>query len=287
MPTMSHSVPIDMKGEAWRERRISRLVILASLMLHVIVIVVAWLTFGLPAPLPQEEEAISVELVPPPEPPKPPPPPPPPKSAQNQPLPVLQPVVQFGEKDSGPRESPEGNSATETQASPAPQRDPDEKERPQPASVTAVKATGDAPRLGTGDAPAPLPEDPQKAQRAAALRKAKTLFSQRASRDSLATMAMRSAPRDVRIARLCATELKEQLIHATPSYFPEIVPFERLKEGTVVEGLSSAFRSNYEWYHLSYRCEVDAEATKVVSFAFDVGKPLTPEEWAGRNLPSQ
>jgi hypothetical protein len=24
-----------------------------------------------------------------------------------------------------------------------------------------------------------------------------------------------------------------------------------------------------------------------VSFAFDVGKPLTPEEWAGRNLPSQ
>jgi hypothetical protein len=287
---MSHSVPIDVKGEAGRERRISRLVILASLGLHLVV--VALLMFGLPAslPQPQEEEPISVELVPPPEPPKPPPPPeppPPPKSAQNQPLPVLQPVVQFGEKDSGPRESPEGNSATETQASPAPQRDPDEKERPQPASVTAVKATGEAPRLGAGDAPAPLPEDPQKAQRAAALRKAKTLFSQRASRDSLATMAMRSAPRDVRIARLCATELKEQLIHGTPSYFPEIVPFERLKEGTVVEGLSSAFRSNYEWYHLSYRCEVDAEATKVVSFAFDVGKPLTPDEWARRNLPSQ
>jgi hypothetical protein len=43
---------------------------------------------------------------------------------------------------------------------------------------------------------------------------------------------------------------------------------------------------NFEWYKLGDRCEVDAEATKVVSFAFDIGKPLTPEEWARRGLPS-
>jgi hypothetical protein len=89
----------------------------------------------------------------------------------------------------------------------------------------------------------------------------------------------------VRIGRLCLTELKAQLIAATPSYFPEIMPFDRLKDGTVLEHDNAAFLANSQWYDLSYRCEVDAEATKIVSFSFDIGKPLTHEEWARRGLP--
>jgi Domain of Unknown Function (DUF930) len=279
MPTLSHSMPIKMRGDVTDDRWRWRLVFLASLVLHLAV--VAFLMLGLPEalPQPQDEEAISVELV------SSPPPPEPPKSAKSEPYPVLQPVIQFGEKDAGPKLSPEGDSANEAAASPTAPRDPDERDHAQPHPVTTVKARGEAPQSGAGEAPAPMPQDEAKAQKAATLRKAKTLFSQRATGDSLATIALRSVPRDVRIARLCATELKEQLLHARPSYFAEIVPFERLKEGMVVENLSVAFRANWEWYDLSYRCEIDAEATKVVSFAFDIGKPLTAEEWRRRGLP--
>ena len=73
------------------------------------------------------------------------------------------------------------------------------------------------------------------------------LFSQRATGNSVATIAMGYVPRDVRVARLCATELTQQLRHASPSYSAEIVPFDRLKEGTVVENYRASFRSNWEW----------------------------------------
>ena len=118
------------------------------------------------------------------------------------------------------------------------------------------------------------------------LRKAKTLFSQKATGSRMATIAMGPVPRDERAARLCATELEQQLLHASPPYYPEIVPFERLKEGTVIESADTVFRASWEWYKLSYRCEIDAAATRVVSFAFDVGKPLTPDEFRARALPS-
>ena len=253
-----------------------RLAVPASLVLHLLIVAV--LLFGLPEslPQPQADEEISVELVPPPE---------PPRNGRSEPYPVLQPVIQFGEKDAGPRVSPEGNSANEASGSPTATRDPEKPDPAQAPAVTTVRATGEMPELRTRESPAPTPQDPAKAQTASKLRQAKTLFSQRANGNSIATIAMGYAPRDVRVARLCATELKEQLLHASPPYFPEIVPFDRLKEGTVVENSSTLFRSNWEWYHLGYRCEVDTDATKVVSFALDIGKPLTAEEWTRRGCP--
>jgi hypothetical protein len=95
--------------------------------------------------------------------------------------------------------------------------------------VTTVKATDEVPQLRTDQTPAPVPEDAAKAPRASKLRQAKILFSQRATGNSVATIAMGYVPRDVRVARLCATELTQQLRHTSPSYFAEIVPFDRLK----------------------------------------------------------
>jgi Domain of Unknown Function (DUF930) len=256
----------------------------ASLVLHLLI--AAFLLFGLPEspPQPQEEEAISVELVPPPD----ETPPPPSKDAASQGAsPVLRPVVQFGEKDAGPQLSPDGNSANDGSASPTAPRDPDKPDPVRPPAVKTVKATDEGPEPEAPEAPVPRPQDAAKAQSASKLRQAKILFSQRATGNPIATIAMGNVPRGVRVARLCATELREQLLHGSPSYFPEILPFDRLNEGTVVDNPSAAFRSNWEWYDLSYRCEVDTGATKVVSFAFDVGKPLTPGEWLRRGLPSQ
>lgn len=276
MPTMSHSMRIKMRDEVKDDRWRRRLAFPASLVLHLLI--AAFLIFGLPEslPKPQNDEAISVELVPPPE---------PPRNDKIEPHPVLQPVFQFGEKDAGPQLTPDGNDANANSGSPTALRDPDQRDHAQPPAMTTVKATDEVPQLRTNQTPAPVPEDAAKAPRASKLRQAKILFSQRATGNSVATIAMGYVPRDVRVARLCATELTQQLRHASPSYSAEIVPFDRLKEGTVVENYRASFRSNWEWYDLSYRCEVDTDATKVVRFAFDIGNLLTPEEWRRRGCP--
>ena len=250
----------------------------ASLVLHLLI--AALLIFGLPEslPQPQEDQTISVELVPPPE---------PSRNGKVEAFPVLKPVFQFGEKDAGPQLSPDGNSANNGSASPTAPRDLDKRDPAQPPAVTTVRATDKAPRPRTLETPTPRPEDAAKAQRASKLREAKTLFSQRATGNPTATIAMGYVPRGVRAARLCATELGEQLRHASPSHFPEILPFDPLKKARSSKTAARPSVPIGKWYDLSYRCEVDTDATKVVGFAFDVGNPLAPGEWRRRGLPSQ
>ena len=273
MPAMSGSRQINMTDEAWNDRRMWRLAVPASLILHLLI--AAALIFGLSESPPprQEDEAISVELVPAPQ---------PPRNDNIQPYPVLQRVFQFGEKDAGSVVSPDGNSANADSGSPEAVQDPEKRDDARPSAATTARAE-EVPQLRTQQAPALAPEDVAKAQ--SRLRPAKTLFSQRATGSATATIAMGYVPRDMRVARLCASELTEQLRHASPSYPAEIVPFERLKEGTIVENYGAVFRSNWAWYGLSYRCEVDTDATKVVSFALDIGTRLTPEEWRRKGCP--
>jgi hypothetical protein len=239
-----------MRDEVRDDRWMRRLTLLASLVLHLLIVAV--LIFELPQSLaqPQNEEAISVELVPPPE---------PSRNGKTGPYPVLQPVIEFGEKDAGPKVSHDGDSASEGSASPPAPRDLDKQDDAQLPAMTTARAADEVPQVGAQETSTLMPEDAAKAQRAPKLRQAKTLFSQRATGNPIATIAMGNVPREVRVARLCATELKEQLRHGSPSYFAEILPFDRLKEGTVVENYSAAFRSNWEWYNLSYRCEESRE----------------------------
>jgi Domain of Unknown Function (DUF930) len=299
-----------MSGDIRDQRRVFRWALPASLAVHLLII--ALLIFGLPTalPPPQKEQAITVDLVPPPEPPakaevEPPPPAeesrpeksqeanaeiPPPKSkdaARRETSPVLKPVFQFGEKDAGPRESPDGNSAEVGSASPTPPRDPDKQDLAEPPALTAVEAANLVPRPGTPETPAPEPADAAKAQDALKLEEAGILFSQTATSSPIATTALGDEPRAVRAGRLCVTELREQLRHASPPYFPELLPSYRLEHGTVIEVPVAAFRGNGQWYNLSFRCEVDTDATKVVSFAFRVGDSVPRSDWTRRGLPSQ
>jgi hypothetical protein len=91
-------------------------------------------------------------------------------------------------------------------------------------------------------------------------------------------------PRSARVSQLCASELAEQLRHRWPPLFPEFVPDIHLKDGTILDVPEAAFRANQQWYDLSYRCEVDMDATKVVSFALRVGDPIPKNEWKQRGL---
>ena len=296
----------------------------ASLVLHLLI--AALLMFDLPLsfPQPQEEQAIKVELVPPPKPPEkakvelpppakpePPPsakaePPPPPKApepekpqaakvepppaikdtAPPEPLPALRPVVQFGEKDAGPREDPKGDSAEDGSSSPKEEREPDEKVLAEPPTMTAAGAAIQVSPPGKPETKAPRAAEAVKVQEAPKLQKAKKLFSRTATGDPLATTAMGDLPRGARAAQLCVSELRAQLLHASPPYLPEFLPSQTLKDGTVIDVRRAAFRGSGQWYDISYRCEVDTEATKVVSFSFGVGDLVPRSEWRQRGLPS-
>jgi hypothetical protein len=289
----------------------------------------------------KQEEAKKAEPSPPPEPPKqaeakkqePPPPAPeqkpaePPPSAEEakkQPLPVLRPVFEFGEKDAGPKKSETGNASKETTSPPAESKAdaeavepvkqakeaptvveappanpvPDDIQLPE-VGVAAANGLQNGPVTGTSpDAtkteivtapPTASPKsDPSKTPtpgKPVELTEAKTLFSQSATGDAIATTAMGNVPRGVRAGQLCATELREQLRHSAQSYRPEMLPAYRLPSGTVLEVKRGAFRANAQWYDLSFRCEVDEDATKIVSFAFDIGAPVPQSEWRKRGFP--
>lgn len=254
------------------------------------------LVFGLPLPQvePQQPQAIAVALVPPPEPEAAPeeeqqeeePPPeetpaeeeqteeeqPQEEPAQQQasageedrqvPIPTLRPVFEFGEQDSGPRATEDGGTARE------PETPPDEPAPEEPQTEEAGEA-----EITLLE---PLPE----------LEEARTLYSEAATGSVVATTAMAGLARGLRAGELCASELREQLRHATPPLWPDILPTYRLPEGTVMEVRRGAFRATGQWYDLSFLCEVDEDVTRVVSFALHVGAPIPRSQWESRGFPA-
>lgn len=303
-----------------------------------------------PAEPPKEEKAE--------QPPPPPPPPPPPEQAKapekkppeekppeaaakdaeskepagkGQPMPVLRPVTEFGDKDTGPKKSTEGDASVTGLKSDTAKLSPEPKPAP-PEDQARPEETADAAKAPESKEPpaTPVPQDvelpqidladshaekngpasgaeneaktsfelakPPKATKPDAtataqadkpveLTEAKTLFSQSMTNDPVARTAMGDMPRGARVAELCSTELKQQLIHGSPAYRPEILPSYSLKKGTILQA-SNAFRASGRWYDVSFRCEVDDGATKVKSFSFAVGNPVPKSEWKSRGLPS-
>ncbi|RWC58359.1 DUF930 domain-containing protein [Mesorhizobium sp.] len=109
------------------------------------------------------------------------------------------------------------------------------------------------------------------------------LYSQGATGDALATTSMAGVPRGKRAAKLCASALQQQLLDA--SYFPELIPSVPLKAGNILDAPDVAFRTTTTWYHLGFRCEVDTDATRVLSFNFRVGPVIPPDQWVRLGLP--
>ncbi|CAM5769834.1 hypothetical protein LMIY3S_02970 [Labrys miyagiensis] len=298
-----HSTPCRMRNDQPEQQWAWRWCLLAALVVHLLVAAIV-LPSSLVTPL-KEEQAITVELVqsagpqaqakaetPPPAPPKPqtggPTPPSSPKDAGAQPPPpaALEPVFQFGDKDRGPQKSTGGNGSERGPASPSTRTDPAKQNIPRTLAVTTA-ATDQVPQATSTKTPAPTAGDATAAQQGLQLHEAKTLFSQAPTNDLSSMMAIGTVPRGDRAAQLCSTELGEQLVHASPGYYPDSLPLFRLKEGTVLDVPKGAFHSNSQWYALSYRCEVDPQATKVVSFAFHIGQPIPRSDWSSLGLPSQ
>jgi hypothetical protein len=163
--------------------------------------------------------------------------------------------------------------------------------------------SAEAPKPKPADAPKPGPSKVSKSRNGSARRPSspdaavaasrsysglpgvRRLYSQGATGDALATTSMGGVPREKRAATLCASALQQQLLDA--SYFPELIPSVPLKVGNVLDAPDVAFRTTTTWYHLGFRCEVDTDATRVLSFTFRVGPTIPPNEWAGLKLPSR
>ena len=276
-----------------------------------------------PPPEPPKQEAKKLEP-PPPRAEKPAEPPKSTDQAKGQSLPVLRPVFEFGEKDGGPKKSQTGNASKETTSPPAESKadaevaEPVKQAKEAPVTLEAPPANPvpddiHLPEVGIAAAnerkngpvagasldatkteivtapPTASPKsDPSKtptAGKPVELTKAKTLFSQSETDDPVATTAMGSIPRGVRAGQLCATELSFQLWHASPPYPADLVRPYRLSSGSVLEVKRSEFRANAQWYDLSFRCELNEDATKVISFAFEIGAPVPRSEWRKRGFP--
>jgi hypothetical protein len=304
-----------MKDETWDEHWVFRWALPASVVLHLLIPAV--LMFELPAslPQPQEEQAIKVDLVPPPKPPEKPkaepspprqepkpekpqeakiekPPPASNTAAPQAPQPAVRRVVRFGEKDAGPRQSADGDSGEEGLASTTPPDAPDKQDPTTTPALTAAEAKNQIappsePRIAAPKIRVPKAADAAKVPKAPKLMEAKRLFSRSATGDPIATTAMDGMPRGARAGELCVAELKLQLINASPPYLSEQLPLFKLKAGTIIENADTAFHGNGQWRHLGYRCEVDNDATRVLSFAFRVGGPIPRSEWARYGITSQ
>lgn len=243
--------------------------------------------------------------------------------ADGVPIPVLRPVLEYGDKDSGvkvetddltrgspppeeetadkppeqqtPSEPPVAEELAEDAPAAAPVPTPSERDSAD--GFPAALAEGE-PTDGNAQEEAAKADEQTKTEEKAAdqaeasdaperkLQDADRLFSENAAEDPVARTAIGDLPRSVRIERLCSTELYAQLRHGSPAYNPELLPSYRLSKGTVLEVTRAAFRANTRWYNLSFRCEVDEEGTRVVAFAFDVGSEVPKSEWRKRGFPS-
>ncbi|RWQ24093.1 DUF930 domain-containing protein [Mesorhizobium sp.] len=108
------------------------------------------------------------------------------------------------------------------------------------------------------------------------------LYSQGATGNAFATSSMENVPRGQRVATLCGNVLSREL--QTADYTVKWVPTITLDKGNVLNPPQAAFSTRNAWYNLNFRCEVDADATRVLSFNFRVGSLVPPGEWPSRGF---
>ncbi|WP_245439835.1 DUF930 domain-containing protein [Aminobacter sp. MSH1] len=56
--------------------------------------------------------------------------------------------------------------------------------------------------------------------------------------------------------------------------------------GNVLDVPEAAFRTRSAWHALSFRCEVDTDATTILSLSFRVGATIARDQWARLGLPA-
>ncbi|MBD8662687.1 DUF930 domain-containing protein [Rhizobium sp. CFBP 8752] len=190
-----------------------------------------------------------------------------------------------GQGEGAPAEAPVPSNMTPPQLS-VPGSDPSGMPGPaggaSPDAMTAGLFTGPP---SSAPVPTQKPAPPKPSDTAGDLKPVRTLFSARDTGETLATVAMSGIPRGVRAGQLCSSELSAQLQNGSPAYNPDVLPAPKLPNGTVLEARNIGFRAKGHWHDVSFRCEVDADATKIISFSMNVGGLVPRSEWRKRGFP--
>ena len=103
-----------------------------------------------------------------------------------------------------------------------------------------------------------------------------------------ARQALKTLSTEDRDEQICALEAMEQLARSEPGFRPTRTaphafrPSYR-KDGWVVVP-AGAIRSRGNWYRLSYRCQLNAEASGVAAFEFALGDPIARVLWDEHGL---
>lgn len=85
---------------------------------------------------------------------------------------------------------------------------------------------------------------------------------------------------------LCRTELGQQLEHESPKYRGAGLPSYKFTNETVVEVRQRGrfVSGSGRWYRIQFRCEVNADATKVLAFFYKVGDLIPRSQYAEFNI---
>ncbi|MER9295173.1 DUF930 domain-containing protein [Mesorhizobium sp. M0621] len=172
--------------------------------------------------------------------------------------------------------------AAETDGKPAPPASTG-KAKPKPAKTMAFKpARAFKAPIGNAGRSNPTNNDVAGSPIYSGLPGVRKLYSQGATGNAFATSSMENVPRGQRVATLCGNVLSRELQSA--DYPVKWVPTIRLDKGNVLNPTQAAFSTRNTWYNLTFRCEVDPDATRVRSFNFSVGSLVPPGEWASRGF---
>jgi len=192
--------------------------------------------------------------------------------------------IQDAEKQAASTEEMDKQQAAKQEADKQAALDAAKQQGAAPAPLAAdgeieLPMSAEKPKPKPANAPKP---SPSKASKSASRNDSgppgvRRLYSQGATGDALATTSMGGVPRNERASLLCASELQQQLVEG--SYFPYQWPKVPLKGGNIIVAPDVAFSTTTAWYHLSFRCEVDTDATRVLSFDFRVGAEIPRSEW--------
>ncbi len=173
-------------------------------------------------------------------------------------------------------------SAVETDAKPAPSASI-AKAKPKPVKTMTFKpASAFKAPSGSAGKSSPTNNEDAGSPIYSGLPGVRKLYSQGATGDAFATSSMERVSRGERVATLCGNVLSRELQNA--DYPVKWVPTITLDKGNVLNPSLSAFSTRKTWYDLSFRCEVDPDATRVLSFNFRVGPLIPPGEWAQRGF---
>jgi uncharacterized protein DUF930 len=92
---------------------------------------------------------------------------------------------------------------------------------------------------------------------------------------------------DARFEQICDLEAMQR-IGKDRTYRPERTIVSALADpkvsDTTMTGTGGAFKSKGQWYQFSFTCKTSPDHMQVLSFSYQIGDPIPPEQWEKNGL---